>query len=70
MGETSLTIIVYCKEKKNLILKNKILEKFTPAEPTGHCRPTSLVTSAYLRNNYEKISTEFLIQKINMMNLS
>lgn len=64
MRETSLTIIVYYKEKTNLILKNKTLEKFTPAEPT------SLVTSAYLRNNYEKINTEFLIQKINMMNLS
>lgn len=48
--ETSF--FVYHQEKAHLLFKNKRLEKLRPAEPTGHCRPTSSVTSAYLNKHY------------------
>lgn len=59
MRETSLTIFVYLQEKAHPIFKNKTLEKLRPFEPTGHCRPTSSVISAYLRKDYQRINTEY-----------
>lgn len=52
MRETSLSIFVYHQEKAHFIFKNKTLKKLRAAEPIGHCRLTSSVTSAYLRQDY------------------
>lgn len=50
--KTSLTIFVHHQGKAHFIFKNKTLKTLRAAEPTGHCRLTSSLTSAYLRRDY------------------